>query len=135
RREGYQVISASDGQQALLRWRSEQPDIVLLDGNLPKVDGFEVCRQIRHEASTPVILLTARAEESDVVRGLQVGADDYVTKPFSAKQLTARVQAVLRRYQPEAHPVCTELRAGDLVLNLQAQSAEKSDRVVELTTR
>jgi len=134
-RHGYSVATAGDGRQALARWQSEQPDLVVLDVNLPKVNGFEVCRQIRRGSNTPVILLTARAEESDVVRGLQVGADDYVTKPFSAKQLTARVQAVLRRYQPEAHPVCTEVRAGDLVLNLQAQSAEKSDRVVELTTR
>ena len=126
RREGYQVVTASDGQQALARWRGEQPDIVLLDGNLPKMDGFEVCRQIRHESTTPVILLTARGEEADVVRGLQVGADDYVTKPFSAKQLVARMQAVLRRSQRDRYRQPTsELRVGDLVLDLQAHTVTK----------
>src|SRR5688500_19480441 len=80
RREGYTVLSAVDGQQALTRWQSDRPDIVLLDGRMPKLDGFEVCRRIRHESSTPVIMLTARDEEADVIRGLQVGADDYDTK-------------------------------------------------------
>src|SRR5215216_7596408 len=97
RREGYNVVAAVDGQQALQRWESENPDIVLLDGNLPKVDGFEVCRRIRHESKTPIILLTARDDEPDIVRGLTLGADDYVTKPFSTTQLLARIRAVLRR--------------------------------------
>src|SRR5919199_5882742 len=135
RREGYNVTTAADGQQALARWRGEQPDIVLLDGNLPKMDGFEVCRQIRHESSTPVIMLTARGEEADVVRGLQAGADDYVTKPFSAKQLAARVQAVLRRYQPDAHPVRSEIRVGDLVLDLRTETVSKYGEPVEMTAR
>ena len=95
RREGYNVLAAVDGQQALQRWESENPDIVLLDGNLPKIDGFEVCRRIRHESKTPIIMLTARDEEEDILRGLQIGADDYMTKPFSAKQLAARMKAVM----------------------------------------
>src|SRR5206468_10137547 len=97
-REGYRVVTAADGEQALARWRVEQPDLVVLDVSLPGVDGFEVCRRIRHEADTLVILLTARDEEADVVRGLQLGADDYIVKPFSPKQLAMRVQAVRRCY-------------------------------------
>ena len=103
RREGYNVLAAVDGQQALQRWESENPDIVLLDGNLPKIDGFEVCRRIRHESKTPIIMLTARDEEEDILRGLQIGADDYMTKPFSAKQLAARMKAVMRRCQTDPY--------------------------------
>ena len=91
RREGYTVVQAIDGQQALQRWEAEQPDLVLLDVNVPKLNGFEVCRRIRHESRTPVVMLTARREEEDVIRGLKLGADDYVTKPFSPKQLVARM--------------------------------------------
>src|SRR4030095_4416378 len=85
RREGYNVLTAVDGQQALQRWEAERPDIILLDGNLPKLDGFEVCRRIRHGAKTPIIMLTARDEEADVLRGLQVGAGDYDPQPVSAQ--------------------------------------------------
>src|ERR1051325_4814047 len=86
RREGYNVLAAVDGQQALQRWESESPDIVLLDGNLPKIDGFEVCRRIRHESKTPIIMLTARDEEEDIFVGLQIVHDDYMANPFIAKQ-------------------------------------------------
>jgi len=96
-REGYLVVTAADGAEALARWHAEQPDLVVLDVNLPRVDGFEVCRQIRRESTTPVILLTGRDEAADVARGQRVGANDYVTKPFSHQQLTARVAAVLHR--------------------------------------
>src|SRR3712207_598141 len=97
RREGFAIVAAVNGQQALERWDSENPDIVLMDANIPKLDGFEVCRRIRQDSETPVIMLTARDEEEDVIRGFTVGADDYVTKPFSAKQLVARMKAVLKR--------------------------------------
>jgi DNA-binding response OmpR family regulator len=97
RREGFQVIQAHDGEAALRRWSEEQPDLLVLDVNLPKVDGFTVCRRIRAEAQTPIILLTVREEEDDIVHGLGLGADDYVLKPFSPRQLVARIQAVLRR--------------------------------------
>ena len=112
RREGYNVLAAVDGQQALQRWESENPDIVLLDGNLPKVDGFEACRRIRHDSKTPVIMLTARDEEEDILRGLQIGADDYMTKPFSMRELAARVHALLRRWRAslEARTRSTRLR-------------------------
>lgn len=101
RREGFQVVQASDGETALQRWVEEQPDIILLDVNLPKTtpisDGFAVCRKIREKSDVPIILLTVREDEDDIVYGLQVGADDYILKPFSPRQLVARVQAVLRR--------------------------------------
>lgn len=134
RREGYTVLAAVDGQQALRRWETENPDIVLLDVNLPKMDGFEVCRQIRHNGDTPIIMLTARTQEEDVVRGLQLGADDYVHKPFSTKQLSARMKALLRRTQAHRYrEPASELRVGDIMLNLQSHEATKRGQLVQLT--
>jgi DNA-binding response OmpR family regulator len=97
RREGFEIILADDGAKALQRWEEERPDIVVLDVNLPRVDGFTVCQKIRAEENTPIVLLTVRGEEDDIVRGLELGADDYIVKPFSPRQLVARVNAVLRR--------------------------------------
>jgi DNA-binding response OmpR family regulator len=97
RRNGFQVVLAHDGAAALRRWRETRPAIVILDVNLPQMDGFAVCQAIRAEADTPIILLTVREEEDDIVHGLGVGADDYIVKPFSPRQLVARVQAALRR--------------------------------------
>jgi DNA-binding response OmpR family regulator len=117
RREGFGVIGALDGMQALDRWESNNPDIILLDAKLPKLDGFEVCRRIREESQAPpIIMLTARDEEEDIVRGLHLGADDYVTKPFSVKQLVARIRAVLRRQAVVYRQAATVLRVGDLAL-------------------
>jgi DNA-binding response OmpR family regulator len=113
RREGFQVVQAQDGESALRRWAEEQPDIVILDVNLPKsvpaLNGFTVCQRIREQADTPVILLTVREEEDDIVYGLKVGADDYILKPFSPRQLVARVEAVLRRANKGAHPAVLEV--------------------------
>jgi DNA-binding response OmpR family regulator len=97
RREGFQVIQAHDGESALRRWQEAQPAIIILDVNMPQPDGFAVCRAIRRQDDVPIILLTVREEEDDIVRGLELGADDYVLKPFSPRQLVARIQAVLRR--------------------------------------
>jgi DNA-binding response OmpR family regulator len=97
RREGFEVVQAHDGATALQRWAEERPDLVVLDVNLPKLDGFTVCQRIREQADTPILLLTVRGEEDDIVRGLKLGADDYVTKPFSPRQLVARANAILRR--------------------------------------
>jgi len=101
RREGFQVVQAQDGESALARWAAERPDIILLDVNLPKtvpaLDGFGVCQRIREQSHVPIILLTVRDDEEDIIYGLKVGADDYILKPFSPRQLVARVQAVLRR--------------------------------------
>jgi DNA-binding response OmpR family regulator len=97
RREGFETIQAHDGQAALRRWAEDEPDVIVLDLNLPKLDGFAVCRRIRSESDTPIIMLTVRGEEEDVIQGLAQGADDYISKPFSPRQLVARIQAVLRR--------------------------------------
>ena len=134
RREGYSVTAAMDGAQALSRWETDEPDIILLDGNLPKFDGFEVCRRIRSESQTPIIMLTARDEEEDIVRGLQLGADDYVVKPFSSKQLTARMKTVLRRAKadPYAQP-SSEVVVGDLTLDLQSHEVTKAGKPIQLT--
>ena len=134
RREGYTVLAATDGQQALARWEAERPDIVLLDVNMPKLNGFEVCRRIRQEGRTPVIMLTAQDEDDDVVRGLALGADDYVTKPFSAKQLTARMKAVLRRSATDSYrQAVSELTVGELHLDLQSHEATRGGTPVQLT--
>ncbi len=112
RREGFEVIQAHDGEAALRRWADDRPGLLVLDVNLPKVDGFTVCRRIRQQADTPIILLTVRGEEDDIVRGLKLGADDYIAKPFSPRQLVARAQAVLRRAGLTPAPVIQQV--GDL---------------------
>ncbi|MFI5255226.1 MAG: response regulator, partial [Candidatus Limnocylindrales bacterium] len=96
-RDGYQVITAADGRAALERFRSERPDLVVLDLMLPELSGIEVCRILRAESAVPILMLTARDSEIDKVVGLEIGADDYMTKPFSLRELTARVRALLRR--------------------------------------
>ncbi len=117
RRAGFEVIVAHDGQTALDRWREAEPDLVILDINLPKLNGLAVCQRIRSEASTPIIILSVRGEEDDVVKGLELGADDYIVKPFSPRQLVARSEAVLRR--SETKPISNApLTAGDLTLDL-----------------
>ena len=114
RREGFDILLAHDGVSGFQRWQEEQPDLVVLDVNMPKLDGFEVCRRIRAQADTPIILLTVRGEEDDIVGGLEIGADDYIVKPFSPRQLVARVKALIRRVSGQ--PTSRELRAGDLML-------------------
>lgn len=103
RRAGYEAVIANDATSTMRRWTEDNPDLIILDINLPGApgleNGFAICKRIRSEADTPIILLTVRAEEEDIVRGLEAGADDYVLKPFSPRQLMARVQAVLRRFQ------------------------------------
>jgi DNA-binding response OmpR family regulator len=115
RREGFNVSLAYNGEMALQLWRDGRPDIIILDLNLPQVDGFTVCRQIRAEEETPIIMLTVRSEEDDIIRGLELGADDYIAKPFSPRQLIARVQAVLRRSGKTAVPGI--FQAGQLTLD------------------
>jgi DNA-binding response OmpR family regulator len=113
RREGFRVIQAFDGKSALELWETEQPDIIILDVNLPRtvpaLDGFKICARIREVSDTPIILLTVRSEENDIVQGLNMGADDYILKPFSPRQLAARVQAVLRRTGKVVSPEKYEL--------------------------
>ena len=129
--EGHRVETAVSGEEALGRWRKSRPDLILLDVMLPGTDGLEVCRRIRHEDQTPIIMLTARADAIDVVLGLESGADDYVTKPFETRVLLARIKAVLRRQKGE--PQGRALRAGDLVIDPAAMSVTRSGAEVHVT--
>jgi DNA-binding response OmpR family regulator len=131
---GFQPLTATDGAQGLAVFKREKPDLVLLDLNLPGgVDGLEVCRQIRREAQTPIIMLTARVEEVDRLIGLELGADDYVTKPFSPREVVARVRAVLRRSAAPTGGVGDILRAADLEVDLGRRLVRVADRLIELT--
>jgi DNA-binding response OmpR family regulator len=130
-RAGFTVLTAHDGREALMRARTGQPDLVVLDLGLPQLDGLDVTRHLRRDADVPIIMLTARDDETDKLIGLELGADDYVTKPFSPRELVARVRAVLRRRdRSDADDV---LRVGELVLDLPRMRLEVSGRVVELT--
>jgi DNA-binding response OmpR family regulator len=130
-RAGFAVSSARDGNEALMRAHQERPDLIVLDLGLPGLDGLEVTRRLRRDSGVPIIMLTARHEETDKVVGLELGADDYVTKPFSPRELEARVRAVLRRHSRDSD---TEvLRAGDLTLDIPRLRAEVAGRVVPLT--
>ncbi|MGE3268758.1 MAG: response regulator transcription factor [Chloroflexota bacterium] len=134
RREGYEVLGAADGLQALDRMRADLPDIVILDVRLPQLNGFEVCRRIRHISEVPIIMLTARTEETDILRGLQLGADDYMTKPFSLKQLAARIETIMRRCRSDQYRrAASEVRAGDLVLRLQSYEVLRNGVAAQLT--
>jgi DNA-binding response OmpR family regulator len=114
RKEGFAVIQAHDGAAGLERWVEDDPDLIILDVNLPKIGGFEVCRRIRAQSDTPVLMLTVRSEEEDIIGGFELGVDDYIVKPFSPRQLVARVKAILRR--AGGHQVLSELQVGGLNL-------------------
>lgn len=130
--EGFQVITARDGREALFAARQAKPDLIILDLMMPEMDGYEFMRLHRQEQNTPIILLTARVEESDRVLGLELGADDYMTKPFSPRELVARVRAVLRRSGQEA-PRADVLQAGDLRLDREAHLVTLRGAPVDLT--
>ena len=132
-KEGYEVSLAPDGEEALLRVDEEGPDLVILDWMLPKVSGIEVCRRLRNRPetrNTPIIMLTARGEESDRIRGLDTGADDYMTKPFSMTELTARIRAVLRRIRPGLAD--DRVGHGDIVIDRVAHRVRRDGREVHL---
>jgi two-component system OmpR family response regulator len=135
RREGYNIVTATDGQQAVDRHLDERPDLVLLDVGLPRMNGFDVCRRIRESAATPIIMLTARNDDDNVVQGFLTGADDYVTKPFSHRQLAARIRAVLNRTHGGLTPEPDgDLTVGNLRLDLHSHEVTiKDDRTVRLT--
>jgi len=129
---GFRVVTASNGEQAIYVARHEKPDLAVLDILMPRMDGLEFTRCIRREQDIPIIMLTARAEETDRIVGLELGADDYVTKPFSPRELVARVRAVLRRAQaqPESLPI---LRVGSLVLDRSTHTVTASGQPINLT--
>ena len=140
-KEGYDVVTAYDGEEALKKVEAESPDLILLDLMLPKIDGLEVARKIRKENDTPIIMLTAKDSEIDKVLGLELGADDYVTKPFSNRELVARVKANLRRTASsnaasnEEDEANKELEVGDLTIHPDAYTVSKRGENIELTHR
>jgi DNA-binding response OmpR family regulator len=135
-KDGYHVLCAYDGQQALELTRARRPDLLVLDVMLPRLDGLDLCRMVRTESEIPVILLTARTTENDKLLGLELGADDYVTKPFSPRELLARIRAVLRRSGGEAGAGDPdEARFGQLVVNFPGREVRLGGQVVRLTPR
>lgn len=132
---GFQVEVAYDGQEALEKAREKNPDLVILDLMLPELDGLEVCRRLRLEGNYPILMLTARSDEVDRVLGLELGADDYLTKPFSPRELVARVKAILRRRTPREEEKETTIRRGDLEINPSKHRVQVKGREVELTPK
>ena len=131
-REGYHVITAGDGESGLSAARDKRPDLIVLDLLLPVMDGLEVCRVLRREMTTPILMLTAKTEEIDKVVGLELGADDYVTKPFGMRELLARVRALLRRAESVPPAEVDVLLAGDLQVDLRRMEASKDGRTLAL---
>lgn len=136
RKEGYQILTSSDGTDALQKVRAGRPDLILLDLRLPGMDGLEVCRELRKEGSLPIIIVSARGEEVDKVAGFTLGADDYITKPFSPTELLLRVKAVLRRVQEHRDQSGQErIRLRGLVIDRISRTVEVGGKPVELTAR
>ncbi len=137
-KEGYNILVATDGASGLELALSSNPDLILLDVMLPRMDGFEVCRKVREKSSVPIIMLTAREEEVDKVLGLELGADDYITKPFSIRELTARVKANLRRMSIDtkaAQDPSSSIVSGDLSINIERYEVQKRGQVIDITLR
>lgn len=130
RRAGFLVVIAATGEDALRLWHEEQPDLIILDLQLPDRDGWNVCRAVRESSQVPIIMLTSRTSDEEVVRGLELGADDYVTKPFSPKQLIARAHAVLRR---SGNAIPQRISHGTLTLDPNRQIIQTSDGALKLT--
>lgn len=133
-KEGYRAFAAADGEAGLSMFRKEKPDLVLLDIMLPKLDGFEFCKIIRGESKTPILMLTAKTEEVDRILGLELGADDYVTKPYSVREVMARVKAILRRVSGSEEEK-TFYRAGDLEVDLARYVTKVKGQLVVLSSK
>ena len=132
RQEGFEVFAAEDGERGLEAFHQSRPDVVLLDVMLPNLDGFEVCRRIRKESDVPILMLTARDTEVDKVVGLELGADDYLAKPFSTRELVARVRALLRRTRQTAAPVGERLESAGLLLDAVRHRVTLEGREISL---
>ena len=135
---GFDVVTAEDGLAAMAVYRAEKPDFMILDLNLPGMDGLDICRTVRREADTPILMLTARVEETDKLIGLEIGADDYVVKPFSPKEVVARVRTILRRSsttESKNQPIQASeiIKVGDLIIHLDQHTVSRSARRIDLT--
>jgi DNA-binding response OmpR family regulator len=133
RKEGYEVVGAMDGQEALDRFGEERFDLVVLDIMLPKLDGIEVCRRLRTRSQVPIIMLTAKGDEVDKVAGLEMGADDYITKPFSVREFRSRVKAALRRGNMSGQAASEPIVAGGLEIDFERRSVALDGKPIELT--
>ncbi len=131
--EGWDVTEAATGESAMECFTLDPPDVVLIDINLPGIDGFDVCRQLRRQSDVPIIMVTARADTHDVVAGLEAGADDYVTKPFAPKELSARIRAMLRRSRNTEHGNMPRVKVGDLEISPEEGVVTQDDADVHLT--
>ncbi len=134
-KEGYVVVAAYDGDQAIVKARDEKPDLILLDVQLPRKDGWAVLREIRQTSRVPIIMLTARGEEADKVLGLELGADDYLVKPFSMRELLARVRAALRRATEYAEPAAQPVKIGEIELDPASHRVTCGGKLLELTRK
>jgi len=132
RQAGFDVLTAYDGRAALESFGRDHPDLIILDLMLPEMDGLDVCRAIRQRSATPIIMLTARVDETDTLIGLELGADDYITKPFSPREVVARARAVLRRTSGALAPASV-LRGGSILLDIDRRSATADGQAIELT--
>jgi DNA-binding response OmpR family regulator len=133
KKDGYQVLTAYDGRQAIELTRRRQPDLIVLDLMLPQVDGMDVCRILRAESEVPIIMLTGRSTDNDKLEGLDLGADDYVTKPFNPRELLARIRAVLRRTSGKDEPGPAEIHFGDMVMDFVRHEVRSNSQVINLT--
>lgn len=134
-KEGFRVEVAFDGEEALNAMSGKEPDLVILDLMLPKIDGYEVCRSIRRSSDVPIIMLTARDEDIDKILGLELGADDYMTKPFNTRELLARIRAILRRTVQQAAAARSFIKVGDLQIDVIKHKVTVKGREVALTSR
>lgn len=137
-KEGYEIMTAFDGKEALKKALEDKPDLILLDIMLPLMDGFEICRRVREKSSVPIIFVTAKEEEVDKILGLELGADDYITKPFSVRELVARVKANVRRLDMNMSGDSEEkevIKNKDLVIDFMKYEVQKRDEVLDLTVR
>lgn len=134
KKEGYQTVIAVDGQEALDVFQRERPDIILLDVMMPKIDGFEVCRVIRKTSNVPIIMITARGEDFEKIMGLEIGADDYIVKPFSPGEIMARIKAILRRIQPKTENLQV-FSYDNLQINLADYTVSINNKVLSLTKK
>lgn len=134
-KEGFEIITAFDGEHAIAKNEADKPDLIVLDVQLPKMDGWNVCREIRKTSRVPIIMLTARAEEVDKVLGLELGADDYLIKPFSLRELLARVRAALRRVTQYAEPVAKSIAIGDVAIDPGSHRVIARGQPIELTRK
>ncbi|MDD6763284.1 MAG: response regulator [Clostridiales bacterium] len=138
--DGYKTVSAYDGPMGIDLFRQHNPDLILLDCNLPGMDGMDVCKEIRKESNVPIVMLTAREDEVDKVLGLELGADDYITKPYSARELKARVKAILRRSEiskeaAEKHEDKSIITSGNVTINVDRYEVRKDGKIIDITLR